>query len=205
MNLRNCLLILLIFPLLLLGQVSKIQPSSAFYRTDTLYLNKEEISLAKQINDYRARLNLPVIQLSASLSMVARQHVYDLSGNYHHGERCNLHSWSQSNHWSSCCYTSDHRRAACMWDKPRELTAYKGDGYEIAFYSNYDYNGAGELASDALDGWKTSPGHHELIVNRGKWETASWKAMGVGVYNGYVVVWFGEQPDPAGEPLVSGD
>lgn len=197
------LFLLLIFPLFLLGQRSVAVPATALFSTDTLCLNSAEIALARQVNDYRASCGLPRISLSASLSLVARQHVYDLSQNYRHGGQCNLHSWSKSYYWSSCCYTTDHRRASCMWDKPRELTSYKGDGYEIAFYSNYDYDSPDGIVTDALKGWKSSRGHHELIVNRGKWDTAYWKAMGVGVYGGYVVVWFGEVADENGEPRIS--
>ncbi len=179
----------------------KIKP----FRADTLCLNKTERELARQLNAYRSSQNLPDIEISASLSLVARVHVYDLARNYKHGSQCNLHSWSSSKYWSSCCYTQDHRKAACMWDKPRELTSYKGDGYEIAFYSNYAYNTPAECAADILKGWKGSRGHHELIVNKGKWATADWKAIGVGFFDGFAVVWFGEQTDPAGKPKVCGE
>lgn len=202
MRLLKYLIALLIFPMALAGQPNGVQPVSALFRTDTLYLNSAEVKLAKLLNNYRASLNLPKIKLSASLSLVARQHVYDLSENYKYGSSCNLHSWSQSRFWSSCCYTADHKRASCMWDKPRELTSYKGDGYEIAFFSNYDYADPNQLVTDAIEGWKTSIGHHQLIVNTGKWDTAIWKAMGVGVYGGYVVVWFGEVADENGEPRI---
>jgi hypothetical protein len=49
---------------------------------------------------------------------------------------CNMHSWSDKgfNVWNSCCYTSDHAEAECMWDKPREITfgSFTGFGYENA-------------------------------------------------------------------------
>lgn len=176
-----------------------------FFLSDTLILNDTELELANQLNDYRRSRGLKAIELSVSLSLVARIHVYDLSENYQPGQACNLHSWSSGGYWSSCCYTNDHSRAACMWDKPRELSAYPGDGYEIAFYSNYGYGSPAGEAADALSGWKSSKGHHELIVNKGKWATSEWKAMGVGVYGGFVVVWFGELPDPAGKPMIAGE
>ena len=37
----------------------------------------------------------------------------------------------------------------CMWNKPRELTSYIGDGYEIAYWSS-----EGATAAAALNGWK---------------------------------------------------
>jgi uncharacterized protein YkwD len=194
---------IIFFSMTISGQAPPELHPSKVYSTDTLHLNDAEIKLAGLINEYRSSKNLPEIELSASLTLVARLHVYDLSKNFKHGDRCNLHSWSADGYWSSCCYTDDHKRASCMWDKPRELSDYKGDGYEIAFYSNYEYDTPSGISTDALAGWKTSRGHNELIVNKGKWATADWKAMGVGVYGGFVVVWFGEQTDPAGEPLVS--
>jgi hypothetical protein len=201
---RTAAIILFIFCgfSLLHGQKAPGSSSGRVHRADTLELNEAEIELARQINDYRKSKDLKPIPLSASLSLVARIHVYDLSENYVYGRNCNLHSWSSSGYWSSCCYTSDHRRAACMWDKPRELTDYKGDGYEIAFYSTYEYSSVAGQIADAIGGWKTSRGHNELIVNKGKWTTSEWKAMGVGVYGGFVVVWFGEHVDQAGGPII---
>lgn len=194
--------------LLLAAVCMKAQPAplaAVESAADTLQLNPEEVELARLINEYRAGRKLGEIPLSASLSLVARMHVYDLAGHYEPGSRCNLHSWSANGKWSSCCYTNDHRRAGCMWDKPRELSLYKGDGYEIAFFSNFEYDSPSGLVSDALKGWKSSRGHNDLIVNLGKWTTAEWKAMGVGVYAGFAVVWFGEETDPAGKPGMPGD
>ncbi|HLO90499.1 MAG TPA: CAP domain-containing protein [Lentimicrobium sp.] len=167
---------------------------------ETICLSEAEVKLASLINEYRKTKKLPAIPLSASLSYVARLHVQDLENNFKSGSRCNLHSWSDKGNWSSCCYTDDHKRAACMWDKPRELTGYKGDGYEIAYFSNFDYASDDEFVEDALKGWKSSRGHNEIIINAGKWLTAEWKAMGVAVYGDYTVVWFGEISDLAGRP-----
>lgn len=189
----------------LFGQKAPHPPEGQIFRADTLILNDAELELAVQLNDYRRSRGLKAIELSASLSLVARIHVYDLSENYQPGQACNLHSWSSGGYWSSCCYTTDHSRAACMWDKPRELSGYTGDGYEIAFFSNYGYSSPAGQAADALSGWKSSKGHHDLIVNKGKWDTSDWKAMGVGVFGGFVVVWFGELPDPAGKPMIAGE
>jgi uncharacterized protein YkwD len=198
-------LFLFVFSGFLPAQTVPLQTLINKYDADTLQLNEAEVELTRLINDYRSSRQLPSISLSASLSLVARLHVYDLALNYKPGSKCNLHSWSGNGHWSSCCYTSDHRKAACMWGKPRELSRYKGDGYEIAFFSNYEYDSPSGIVNDALKGWKTSRGHNDLIVNLGKWETVEWKAMGVGVYHGFVVVWFGEETDPAGEPMVLRD
>ncbi len=161
-----------------------------------------EAKLSDLINEYRRSKNLPGIPLSVSLTKVARMHAEDLSKNYSAGKNCNLHSWSKDPRWSSCCYTPDHKRAACMWDKPRELTNYKGDGYEIAYFSNFNYSSETEFVMDAMQGWKSSKGHNDLLINGGKWKSSEWKAMGVAVQGDYAVVWLGELTDQDGKPTL---
>lgn len=168
-------------------------------------LTNIEVRLANAVNRYRASRNLKSIPLSASLTRVAQLHVHDLANNYQPGKSCNLHSWSQSPKWSSCCYTPNHAQASCMWDKPKELTSYKSEGYEIAYYCSYNYSSDDEFIDDAMKGWKSSPGHNALIINEGDWKTAEWKAMGVGIYKGFAVIWFGEETDNVGKPGICTD
>lgn len=170
--------------------------------TEAVCLTPTEISLAQQINEYRRQKQLPAVQLSRSLTYVAQAHVRDLVKYYRQSDRCNLHSWSDNGSWKSCCYTSDQHKASCMWNKPRELTNYTGDGFEIAFYSTYTYASPDEFAGNILKGWKESKGHNQVIINGGIWKAVQWKAMGIGVYGEYAVVWFGELPDNAGIPGV---
>ena len=152
-------------------------------------LSQEEQSLYNLIMQYRKTKNLPPIPLSPSLTIVAQTHAHDLADNNPDQGRCNLHSWSNKGSWSACCYTDDHAKAQCMWDKPSELTSYKGNGYEISAWSSDDIS-----ASKALDLWKSSPGHHAVIINSGIWNS-SWQAIGIGIYGGYALVWFGNEPD----------
>lgn len=170
--------------------------------SEYLCISDTEAHLAALVNEYRGSRHLPPIPVSVSLTKVARFHVNDLVENFTPGQKCNLHSWSSDPRWSSCCYTPDHKKAACMWDKPRELTSYKGDGYEIAFTSTYRYSSKEEFIKDALEGWKSSKGHNELLINGGKWKTSNWKAMGIAIKGDYAVIWFGELPDEEGEPLL---
>ena len=163
-------------------------------------LNETEQQMAIAINQYRKKQGLKAIPVSASLSWVSRIHVEDLKAHYVYGSSCNLHSWSENAAWSSCCYKNDHKKAQCMWDKPRELSQYEGDGYEIAFYSTYNYPDVESYVNDALKGWQSSRGHHEIIMNRGKWTTATWQAMGIGANDEFIVIWLGELPDLAGPP-----
>jgi len=136
--------------------------------------------------------------LSASLTYVAQSHVRDLADNGHITSRCNLHSWSGHGPWTGCCYTEDHKQAACMWNKPRELTDYDSEGYEIAFWTNAELDPAA-FADRALKAWKHSPDHNEVLVNIRQWKDKEWNAIGIGYYKGYAAVWFGTLPDPEGE------
>lgn len=142
--------------------------------------------------NYRKSKRLPTIPLSAKLTQVAQAHAKDLASQYKFDpdNRCNPHSWSKKGKWSSCCYTSDHKEAKCMWDKPKEIAGYESPGYEIAYYSS-----SGAKAEEGLAGWKKSPGHNPLIINEGMWKKVKWKAVGIGFYGEYGVVWFGELAD----------
>ncbi|MCR9174281.1 MAG: CAP domain-containing protein, partial [bacterium] len=134
----------------------------------------EELKLHALINAYRAENNLEEIPLSKSLSFVAQQHCKDLSDNSPDLEEgCNTHSWSNNGNWSSCCYTADHKQAKCMWNKPSELTNYSGYGYEIAVgSSNTNFEGFVVSAEFALDSWKDSFHHNNVILNRDIWKNA---------------------------------
>ena len=37
-----------------------------------------------------------------------------------------MHSWSANGSWTPCCYTADHARKECMWNKPGEITGGAG-------------------------------------------------------------------------------
>lgn len=166
------------------------------YIIDLDYLTDEEKELATLINEYRESLGLKPFTISRSLTTVARAHVID-SINYspsqgvdQRGIKCNMHSWSTNGTWSPVCYTSDHQYAQQMWDKPRELTSYIGNGYEISAYS-----GANITPSTALGLWKNSPAHNNVIISAGSWSMLT--VMGVGIYENYAHVWFGKEPDNA--------
>lgn len=155
-------------------------------------ISSEELKLYNIIMAYRKANNLESIPLSESLTYVAQTHAKDLSENYAFDIKnsCNPHSWSRKGNWSSCCYTNDHKKASCMWSKPKELTGYPGYGFEIAYYSS-----GGANAQEGLDGWKISPGHNPLLINSGTWADVKWQAIGVAIYKEYGLVWFGEEPD----------
>jgi len=163
-------------------------------------LDATEYQLAELINTYRAEKHLPAVELSVSLSYVARSHCHDLAETDVYSGKCNLHSWSDHGKWSACCYTPDHKQASCMWNKPRELTSYTGQGFEIAYFTTSSFDSPEEYAKEIFDSWKKSSGHNEVIINKGIWKDVEWKAMGIGIWNGYATVWFGEIIDTAGKP-----
>jgi uncharacterized protein YkwD len=161
--------------------------------TPEICLSKEEKKLYDMIMAYRKSKGLKTIPLSLKLTQVAQAHARDLTDHYtFEGQdaKCNPHSWSDKGIWTGCCYTSDHREAACMWQKPKEIAGYTGDGFEIAYYSSADAS-----AKEGLDGWKLSPGHNAMIINLNTWKTTEWNAIGIALYGHYGLVWFGEVED----------
>lgn len=156
-----------------------------------------ENDLFEMINDYRDEQQLSRVPLSKSLTLVAQIHAKDLVENYTPSKECNPHSWSSKGDWTSCCYTNDHKKADCMWNKPKEIAGYDSPGYEIAFWHS-----AAAIPGDALEGWKKSQAHNPVIVNEGQWQQVNWKALGVGIYKNYAVVWFGEKEDQYTPPYL---
>jgi len=151
----------------------------------------EEMRLYELIMEYREEKGLPRIPISRSLTHVAQVHVKDLyeySSSFE--EQCNMHSWSDQGSWTPCCYTSDHAAASCMWNKPKELTSYTSEGYEIAYWRSNQLT-----PESALNGWKNSSGHNAVIINEGSWVNMEWKAIGIGIYRTYAVAWFGNKLD----------
>ena len=153
-------------------------------------LTPEEKKLYELIMQYRKTRKLPPIPVSAKLTQVAKAHVQDLNENYKDDNKCNMHSWSKKGDWSPCCYTRDHAEAACMWNKPKEIAGYEGNGFEIAHWSS-----AGVNAKTSLSGWQGSAGHNAVIINSGIWKDMKWKAIGIGLDGEYSVVWFGAEED----------
>ena len=183
---------LLLFYLLAFGMVVLTGFTAPVLPDSTVCLSDEEQKLYTLMMDYRKSKGLDPIPLSAKLTLVAQSHARDLMTNYtfDFDNTCNPHSWSKKGKWTACCYTSDHKQAKCMWEKPKEIAGYSSNGYEIAYYSS---NGA--RAMEGLEGWKKSAGHNPLIVNEGIWEKVKWQAVGIGFVGEYGIVWFGETVD----------
>ena len=177
---------------LMFWMIFSVPQGQAVPDEDDVCLTVEEKKLYDLIMAYRKSKKLKPIPYSSKLSKVAQTHVRDLTDHYVYEKdaTCNPHSWSDKGKWSSCCYTKDHKQAACMWDKPKEIAGYESAGYEIAYYSS-----AGASAAEGLEGWKKSSGHNPLLINSDSWSKIEWKGIGVGIYGPYAVVWFGEMED----------
>lgn len=154
----------------------------------------EEAELVRLINEYRKENSLSELSVSKSLSDVARLHVRDLQSNNPQGD-CSMHSWSDQGDWTPVCYLGTPESWALMQSNPSEITddIYTEAGFELAYFSSPQIT-----AQLSLDEWKESPIHNEVILEQGIWTVKKWAVMGVGIYENYAVVWFGEGEDPAG-------
>lgn len=159
--------------------------------TSSFKLSQAEQELYDLMMADRAKEGLEKIPVSPSLTRVARLHVADLNDNKPDAGECNMHSWSDQGKWTACCYTPDHAQAKCMWDKPKELTSYKGAGFEVSYNHSARATPAGALRS-----WQGSSGHSNVIMSRGKW-AKKWQAVGIGIGGNFAVAWFGRSADPA--------
>jgi len=147
-------------------------------------LEPEEQVLYDLVNQYRAQNGLAAIPLSKALTLVANRHVHDLTDNI----RSLTHSWSDAVYDINNSATWSASMAA-----PQRLgTGYTGNGYENAYWSSGNAKGA-----DALALWKTDS-HNDLLLNLNIWQNQTWKAMGIGIYGQYAVLWMGDATDTTG-------
>lgn len=149
--------------------------------------------LVDLINAYRDRHKLPNIALSPRLTAVAWLHCHDLEENMPHRRHGSLHSWSEDMRWSGGAYLpQDKETWPLMWNKPKEIAAYQGFGFEVAASEVRDRR-------HALEVWQQSQPHNNVLLNRDVWSNPrwQWKALGAVFYKGYAAAWFGDKPDPA--------
>jgi len=155
---------------------------------DDFCISREEFKLFNRINEYRKVMNLPEIALSKSLCYVAKLHVQDLVINKPDTNTCNFHSWSDKGSWNPCCYERDSKDKKCMLSKPGELTNYPGNGHEIVYWENRHVS-----ANTVFEQWRETTASKAVILNMKEWEKYSWKAIGIGIKNGFASAWFGEE------------
>ena len=144
-------------------------------------MEPEEAKLIELINQYRVQNKLSPIPASKSLTLVANRHIRDMAENI----------GRLTHSWSDCSIES--KGWLCLWEAPKRLgTVYPGYGYENAYWSSSEAKAEGTLES-----WKNDPPHNSVIVNQDIWTDRKWNALGTGIYEGYAVMWVGEEPDPA--------
>ncbi|HQU83162.1 MAG TPA: hypothetical protein PKY59_08565 [Pyrinomonadaceae bacterium] len=142
-------------------------------------ISKDEIQLQTIINQYRKENNLPEIEISKPLSIVANRHLIDL--------QTNIKSISHS--WSNCPYDlKDEKTWNCVTDAPKRLKVdFNGRGFEN-LYHNLNANANPSLA---LEAWKKSPLHNSLILNLGNWNNKKWVSIGISIRGQFAAIWFG--------------
>ena len=158
------------------------------YSPEEVTVSIEELKLYNSINEYRIRKNLSPIPLSKALCHVAQIHSKDLE----------IKLKRLTHGWSTCKYLANKSKTyPCMWEKPAELTSYKGTGYECAHGGEGNYVATAE---SSLISWQKSKPHNNVILNKDIWKNSKWQAIGVGIYGGYATIWFGEKKDIDGSP-----
>jgi hypothetical protein len=193
------LIIFFCFGQIVFGQKQTAIPSSHKKIPANFCISPVEAELYNMINEYRKSHNLAPIPFSKSLSFVAKSHARDLFFNRPDQGKCNVHSWSDKGAWKPFCYPLDEKKNNSVWDKPKEITPYNSKGYEIVYWENNTVN-----IDSILPFWKSIEYFNSFLVSNGKWEGKSWLAIGVGIYENYASVWFGEIADPEGEPWICG-
>lgn len=152
----------------------------------------EEARLHELVNQYRAEQGLAPIPRSPSLDLLANRHVLDMA----------LNIGQLTHSWSNCVYDpSDRTTLNCSSRAAQRLgTSYPGKAYE-----NAHYNARGATATSALRGWQNSPPHNALLINLSTWRNNRWRAIGIGIYRQYAVLWVGEERDPVQADIASID
>lgn len=169
-------------------------------------LSLDELTLYHQIMEYRGEQGLSSIPLSKALTTTAGRHVVDTRENIW-GENVSLPDGANLHSWSDAYYYADGSAPEAMWEAPQRLeTGYETAGYEIT--------GAGYADSAAaLEGWKDSDAHNDILTNQDSWADVEYNAIGIGldtssgpgVYAGRIFhVWFGTSTDDTGVPTIAG-
>ena len=160
-------------------------------------ISQQEYRLYSLVNTYRSKLALESIPLSKSLCFVARTHAKDLAANYPMGDDCNMHSWSNQGNWKSFCFPAEQSRKNDIKDQAKAISDYPGKAWEITYWENSQVD-----VAFVLEFWNSISYSAAMIGNTGKWGAKKWKSMGIGIQDGYVLLWLGEEVDvEAGTPI----
>lgn len=181
---------------------------------DSPELSTKEKELIKLVNDYREQHGKKRLKVSKSLMKVARTHINDLNMNFDihnrpvdaRGIEGNLHSWSDKGNWTPVVYTKDHEYSKLMHNKPKEITGYNQDGFEVAA------GGVSTLTPQyALELWQNSPSHNDVILSQNGWADPTPELaengftglsnMGVAINGKYACIWFTNNNNGVVDPM----
>lgn len=181
---------------------------------DSPELSAKEKELIKLVNDYREQHGKKRLKVSKSLMKVARTHINDLNMNFDihnrpvdaRGIEGNLHSWSDKGNWTPVVYTKDGEYSKLMWNKPKEIAGYNQTGFEVAV------GGVSTLTPQyALERWKQSPGHNDVILSQNGWDAPTPEQakhgltglsnMGVAINGKYACIWFTDNNNGVVDPM----
>lgn len=154
------------------------------------YIERNEIQLSEAINKFRVKKGLGELQLSPSLSYVAKTHLNDIRLHSKDQHGCNLNSWSDKGKWTSCCFNSKQKDLELMTTKPEEITGFRGKGYEIVIMAK-----KGVSTKNLADLWLAATTTEEFLLNAGQGSNRNWQSMGVSIYHGFASIWLSEMPD----------
>jgi len=164
---------------------------------DDFCISGEENQLFESINIFLTENGKKPLQLSKSLSYVAKTHIADLKQNNPDTSICNLSSWSNNGEWTACCYNSYVPNPDCMWDKPKELTSFQYRGYELALYFEEEFN-----TDTIMQLLYSSNRVLDMLLTKGEYSAKKWVCMGIGINENYTSIWFAQRTDKNGTPGV---
>jgi hypothetical protein len=130
------------------------------------------------------------LQLSPSLSYVAKTHLNDIRLHSKDQHGCNLNSWSNKGNWTACCFNGKQKDLELMTTKPNEIAGFRGKGYEIVIMAK-----KGASAKNLTDLWLDATMTQEFILNAGQGSSRNWQSMGISIYHGFASIWLSEMPD----------
>ena len=188
------------------------EDSNKLLDVDSPELSAKEKELIKLVNDYREQHGKKRLKVSKSLMKVARTHINDLNMNFDmdnppvdaRGIKGNMHSWSDKGNWTPVVYTKDHKHDKLTKIKPKEIAGYDQTGYEAAV------NGFLITPQRALEKWKNSPGHNDMILSQNGWDPTPEEEengftrisnMGVAINGDYACIWFTRDDNGIVDPM----
>lgn len=180
------LLMVLAFPAFSTAYITENTSNDSIFKG----VSEDETILFNMINDMRRQNKLPPFPLSRDLCIVAKTHIADIIKYKPQDRGCSLHSWSGNGKWTACCNTKELFGIQCMKAKPREIAGYQGEGYELIYWGEDNATPA-----EAVELWKQVEASSDMILSRAKWSAYQWKAIGVGMKDGYAILWLGDADD----------